>query len=54
MSDPKHLAEVKRALAKEYANLAVLAGSTPKRKQWQTRADKHNRQAEAYERQAKQ
>ncbi len=52
MSCPKHLAEVKRALAKKYSNLANLAGSTPKRKQFQTRADKHNRQAEAFERMA--
>jgi len=49
-SCPKHLAEVKRALAKKYSNLANLAGSIPKRKQFQTRADKHNRQAEAFER----
>ena len=36
-SCPKHLAEVKRALAKKYTNLANLAGSIPKRKQFQTR-----------------
>lgn len=53
-SCPKHLAEVKRALAKKYANLANIAGSTPKRKQFQGRADKHNRQAEAFERQVAQ
>jgi hypothetical protein len=52
MSDAKHLAEVKRALSAKYANLARLAGSTPKQKQFQTRADKHRRQAEQFERMA--
>jgi hypothetical protein len=51
-SCPKHLAEVKRALAKKYANLAVLAGSEPKRKQFQTRATMHERQAVQFERTA--
>lgn len=49
-SCPKHLAEVKRALAKKYTNLSHLAGSIGKREQYQTRADKHNRQAEGFER----
>lgn len=54
MSDPKHLAEVKRALANKYSNLARLAGSEPKRKTFQHRADKHNRQADSFELQARQ
>jgi len=54
MSDNKHLAEVKRALAKKYTNLARLAGSEPKRKTFQFHADRHNRQADQFEKLAKQ